>query len=229
MSRLDATAGAFVTNNQVIRPVHFLYMDFVGDPVRANDAGWDITLSGNANANFNGLFKGLTGKVAELSPIRMGDGGSQTVTARLFGLPGLDDDTIALVNNEANWKGRLCQVQRIVWDQNNTAQGTFQHLYTGYMVDLMHSGEPPTEEGPGSQSIEVTIEGYLAAFSQASNRTYLNSKDFDPGDLSGDLSVTASTGAGSTPGGSGTVGNTQGWTGVFNQWFQRGQQDNFQG
>ena len=176
MSRLDATAGAFVTNNQIIRPVHFIYMDFLGDPVRANDSGLNIPITGMTQPDLNGTYLGLTGRIAEVSPIKVSDGGSAPVTAKLSGLPTIDDATLALLADQTKWKGRIVRIWRIIWDQNNANQGSYQHMYTGYMVDLMHGGEPGEEGKAGSQFIEITIENYLAAFSQASNRTYLNSK-----------------------------------------------------
>ena len=218
MSRLDATAGAFVTNNQIIRPVHFIYMDFVGDIVRANDAGMTLTISGMSQPDLNGTYLGLTGKVAEISPIKVSDGGSAPVTAKLSGLPTIDDATLALLADQTKWKGRTVRLWRIIWDQNNANQGSYQHIYTGYMVDLIHGGEPGEEGQAGSQFIEITIENYLAAFSEASNRTYLNSKDFDPGDLSGDLAVSAALGAGNSPGGGPPGGSSGGFNLPFSRW-----------
>lgn len=218
MSRLDATAATFVDNSTVIRPVHFVFLDFLGDPVRANDAAMDLTISGMTQPDLNGLYKGLSGKVAELSPIKVSDGGSAPVTVKLSGLRGIDDDTLALIYDESKWKGRLARVWRIIWDRNNANQGSFQHLYTGYMVDVLLSGSS------GEQSIEITIENYLAAFGQPSNRTYLNSKDYDPGDASGIAALTAANGAGNMPGGdvSGTGGiiGTGGQYGGFNTVLQ---------
>lgn len=210
MSRLDATAGAFVVNNQVIRPVNFVFMDFVGDPMRATDAGFDITISGQAEADLNGVYVGVTGDFADLSPIKIGDGGSSTVTAKLSGIKTLDDGTLDVIGDVTRWKGRTAQVWRIVWDQNNAAQGTYQHYYTGYMVDALIGGSV------GDQFIEITIENYLAAFAQPSNRTYLSQKDFDPGDASGDGTLAiangtnAMTGLTPTAGGGPLVGSGHG-------------------
>jgi hypothetical protein len=183
VARLDATAAAYVENNQFIRPVTFIFMDFVGDPVRCNDAGFNIDISGQADANLNGTYLGVTAKIAELSPIRVGAGGSDTVTAKLSGIKGLDDDTLNLIGDQTKWKGRLVQVWRIVWDQNNAAQGSYQHYYTGYMTDCFIGGDVD------SQFIEVSIENYLAAYVSPSNATYLNQADFDPGDASGGTTV----------------------------------------
>jgi hypothetical protein len=194
VSRLDATAGNFVVNNQFIRPVNFVFMDFVGDPVRACDAGFDINISGQPEADLNGLYKGVTGDFAELSPIKISDGGSSTVTAKLSGIKTLDDATLDVIGDVTRWKGRTAQVWRIVWDQANAAQGSYQHYYTGYMVDVLIAGNS------GEQFIELTIENYLAAFGQASNRTYLSQRDFDPGDASGDGTLAIANGTNAMPG-----------------------------
>jgi hypothetical protein len=203
LSRPDATAAAFLANpaNKVLRPVHFIFMDFVGDILRANDSGITITVSGSSQPDLNGTYDGITGDVAEISPIQITDGGSSPVSCKLSGLPTIDDATLALINDQTKWKGRLVRIWRIIWNDIGVAQGVHQHLYTGYMVDLIWGGDPGTEDQAGSQWIEVTVENYLVAFAQASGRSYLNSKDYDPGDASGDLAVTAALGAGNSPGG----------------------------
>ncbi|RDE05442.1 hypothetical protein [Sphingomonas aracearum] len=49
---------------------------------------------------------------------------------------------------------------------------------------------------PTEQWIEVTIESYLATLTAASNRTYLDQADFDPGDNSAALTIACANGAG---------------------------------
>lgn len=190
MSRLDATAGAYVTNNQFIRPVNFIFMDFVGDQLRANDSGMTLVVSGQSSVDLNGTYDGVTGDFAELSPIKIGAGGSDTVTAKLSGIKTLDDATLDIIGDESKWKGRICKVWRIVWDQNNAGQGAYEHYYTGYMVDVIIAGTPE------SQFIEISIENYMVAYVQPSNRTLLSQKDFDPGDLSGEATLSLANGGG---------------------------------
>lgn len=190
MSRLDATAGAYVTNNQFIRPINFIFMDFLGDQLRANDAGMNLVITGHTDADLNGTYDGVTGDFAELSPIKAGAGGSDTVSARLSGIKTLDDATLDLIGDESKWKGRVCKVWRIVWDQSGTQQGGREHYYTGYMVDVIIGGSVD------NQFIEVSIEGYLVTYSPASHRSYLSQKDFDPGDLSGEATLSLANGGG---------------------------------
>lgn len=204
MSRLDATAGAFVTNNQIIRPVRFIFMDYLGDPIRCNDSGMDITISGQSSPNLNGTYLGLNTRFANMSNIQIGDGGSQPVSVWLSGIKTLDDATLDLMGDESKWKGRLVRIWRIVWDQAGTGQGSYQHLYTGYMVNHMLKGSSK------EQMIEVTIESYLAAFSQPSNRTYLMSRYFDAGDASGEVLLSAANGSEAVPGMLGGGGGSSG-------------------
>lgn len=209
MSRLDTAAADYIDNNLVLRPVYFVFLDFATTPVRATNAGMDLDVSGATQPDLNGLYKFVSSEVAELSPIKVSDGGSSPVSVRLSGLRDLDDDKLSEVLDETEWKGRLARVWRVIWDGANAPQGTYQHLYTGYMVDVLIGGNTD------SQTIEITIENYLTAFSQASNRTYLNSKDYDPGDRSGEAAVTAANGAGTMPGGDVGTGGAFGGGGRY--------------
>jgi len=47
---------------------------------------------------------------------------------------------------------------------------------------------------PGDQTIVLSVESWLAAFSQASNRTYLNQSYYDPDDTSAQATIAASNG-----------------------------------
>jgi hypothetical protein len=192
---------------EVIRPVWFAWLDFAGDPVRANTSGADITPSGTGDADLDGLtFLGITADLVSVSPVRVQEGGSETVTAELSGIRGLDADALALLNNPANWRGRDARLWRIVRNEANAQQGGFHAYYTGKMVALSHSG---SAEG---QTIRVAIESYLAVFASASNRTYLNQEEYDAGDLSARASIAIANGnytgavAGGNAGGGGGGG-----------------------
>lgn len=216
MSRLDTTAAAYVDANQYIRPVNFIFMDFLGDPVRATDAGMNLTITGNADPDKNGTYDGVTGDFCELSPIRTGAGGSDTVTAKLSGIKTLDDATLDLIGDESKWKGRICKVWRIVWDADNVGHGGYEHYYTGYMVDVMIGGTP------NDQYIEVTIECYMVAYIVPSNQTYLNQRDFDPGDASGEatLAMANSGGGGQSGVAPGAGGGTPAAGGIGDHIYQ---------
>ena len=201
MSLPDATHAAAL-DAEVVNPVWFAWLDILGDPVRANTSGTNITPTGTGDADLDGLqFIGVTARLVSVSPVRIREGGSETVTARLSGIKGLDDDDLALLSNPANWRGRDARLWRIVRNASNVQQGGFHPYYTGKMVGLTHSGNA---EG---QTISATIESYLAVFSSPSNRTYLDQARFDPGDQSARASIAIAngnyTGARSTGGGGG--------------------------
>lgn len=188
MSVPDATHRAAL-GLSVIKPVFFAWLDILGDPVRANTSGTNITPSGTGDADLDGFsFLGISGDLVEVSPVKYKEGGSDPVTARLSGITGIDDDTLALISDPTNWRGREARLWRIVRNSLNQQQGGYHAYYTGRMTSLRHSGS--TSE----QILTVTIESYLSVFSEASNRTYLDQQRYDPGDLSARASIAIANG-----------------------------------
>ncbi|UPT53058.1 gene transfer agent protein [Synechococcus phage Yong-M3-232] len=207
MSVLPDATHAAALNAEYIRPVWFAWLDFVGDPVRANTSGANITPTGTGDPDLDGLpFIGITADLVSVTPVRIKEGGSDTVVAELSGIQGLDATDLALLNNPSNWRGRDARLWRIIRNAANIQQGGFHSYYTGKMVALTHSGS-----GEG-QTLRVTIESYLAVFASASNRTYLNQEEYDPGDLSARASIAIANGnyggatVASRPGGGGSGG-----------------------
>lgn len=195
MSLPDATASAALGQN-VIKPVYFLYLDFLGDPVLANTSGADVTPSGTGIPKLDGnLFLGVDGHFGELSPIQTGDGGSKSITATLSGIPAaaIDEDTLALIDDPANWRGRDADVWQVIRNASNVQQGGFRTWCAGRIVAMNHGGD---ERG---LKITVHIEGYLAALSEASNRTYLDQERYDADDLSAAASIAIANGNFSNP------------------------------
>ena len=196
MSLPDPVAGAAL-DLPVIKPVFFAYLDMNTDPVRANSSGHDITPTGTGDVDLDGhLFTGISHAFVDISPVKVGQGGSESVTAKLSGLPVIDSDTLNLLANPANWQGRPARLWRVIRDSLNVQQGGFQPYYTGYMTSVDIGGDA------SEQIILVTIETYLAAFSQASNRGYLDQARYDAGDLSAKAAIAIANGV------SGVVGNT---------------------
>jgi hypothetical protein len=193
VSRPDATA-ATALNAQVIRPVFMVYLDIVSDPLRACTAGNSLAISGTGDADLDGFtFDGVDAQFVDISQVRMKDGGSDAVTAKLSGIVGLDSDMLNLLGDSSNWQGRTARLWRIIRDEYGAQQGAIQPYYTGYMVALSIGGSPE------SQTVEVTIESYLVAFSQASNRSYLDQDAFDPGDLSAKATIAIANGNSGNP------------------------------
>jgi hypothetical protein len=192
MSRPDATAGAQLEQD-VVKPVWLGYLDFLGDPTRANTSGRDLTPTGTGDTDLDGhLFGGLSAELIDISPVKAGLGGSSTVVATLSGIPGLDD-VMDLIGDKANWQGRPFRLWRIIRNAANVQQGAIQHYYTGYMTAAQ------VFAGGDSQKLSIEIETYLAAFGRASNRTYMSQEKYDAGDLSAKAAIAIANGNGSNP------------------------------
>lgn len=209
---LDATASAAL-DADVVKPVWFAWLDFDGEPVRANSSGHDITPGGTGDPELDGqLFYGIKADFVSIGPVRSSPGGSDTVTAELSGIPTLDADVLATIGDIANWQGRTARLWRIVRNAINVQQGAFDPYYTGYMTAI--AIKPSSK----SSKISVTIENYLAAFSQASNRTYLDQDRYDPDDHSAEAAIAIANGISGNP----LVNNTPtpggyGGGGIYNQ------------
>lgn len=172
----------------VIKPIWFVYMDFLNDPLRANTSGMDQTVTGSGQADLDGVYGGVSHQFVEISDIKVQPGGSDTVTAKLSGIPGLDDNMRIYLAQPSNWQGRLVRMWQAIRNADNIQQGGIRHYYTGYMMSLAH-------EGKGDEiTIRITIESYLAAFSAASNRTYQHQGEFDELDFSPKASIAIANG-----------------------------------
>lgn len=193
MSRAIGDASAALSEAYV-RPIFFAYLNIDGDPLRACTANQSITINGTGDADLDGFtFDGIDPQFVDIGTVKERDGGSDTVICKLSGLVGIDDALLALIGDTAKWQGRLARLWFIIRDQGNIDRGAITSYYTGYMVALSITGSP------SSQTIEMSIESYLAAFSKASNRTYLDQELFDPGDLSARAAIAIGNGISSNP------------------------------
>lgn len=199
MSLPDATAAAAL-EAAFIAPVFFAFLDIDGEPIRFNTSGADIAISGTGITELDGFtFDGIDARFIDISPVRMKEGGSDAVTATLSGLIDIDLDTLNIIGDKSNWQGRVAMLWRVIRDTTGSQQGGFQHYYAGYMSELAIAGSPD------SQTIKMTIETYLVAFSRASNRTYLDQELYDSGDLSARAAVAIANGVSGNP----VLNNTQ--------------------
>lgn len=188
MSRPDAAASAAL-DDEIIKPVYFAFVDFLNVPIRANTSARDVAVTGTGDADLDGFtFAGMTADIVDVGPVTNAEGGSQTVEVRLSAAIDLDNAMLNEIGDSANWQGRTFRLWRVIRDEALNQQGGFQHYYTGYMIDLS------IDAAPGSQLMTVQIENYIAAFTQASNRTYLDQADFDPGDLSAQAALGSANG-----------------------------------
>lgn len=213
MSLPDATHAAAL-DDAIVRPVWFGFLDFDGDPVRANTSGADITPTGTGDPDLDGQeFLGISARLVEVSPVKIKEGGSEAVVATLSGIQGLDADDLAMLSDPTAYRGRDARLWRIVRNALNEQQGGFHAYYTGKMVNLTHSGD---DQG---QVLRVTIESYLAVFSEPSNRSYLDQERYDPGDDSARASIAIANGnyGGASSGGVGGRGGGGVWRDVVRQ------------
>lgn len=191
MSLPDPTASAALSQT-VIKPLYFIFMDFLPAPVLCNTSGADITPEGTGIVELDGnTFLGVAGQFMDLSPIKTGDGGSKTVTAKLSGIPldAVDEEILDVLDDPTKWRARDAEVWQVIRNSANIQQGGFRRWSSGSMVALKHGGDPK------GLTVEVQIEGYLSVLSEASNRTYLEQELFDPGDLSARAAIGIANGS----------------------------------
>lgn len=195
---MDAAASAAL-DAIIIKPVFLAFIDLVDEPIRANTSGADLTLTGTGEPDIDGfLFSGISADPIDIGTVRNTQSGTDSLVVKLTAAFDLDPDMLAEVNDRTHWQGREVRLWRIIRNAANVQQGGVQHYYTGYISSLTVKAEP------GSQLIEASIESYLAAYSAASNRTYLDQERFDAGDLSGRAAIAIANGNTGNP----IIGNT---------------------
>lgn len=192
MSRPDSTAAAQL-DQPVVKPVWIAFMDFDGDEVRANTSGADITFTGTGDPDLDGYtFVGISAALVDISSVKSKQGGSDTVTAKLSGIPSLDG-VMDVIGDRTKWQGRVARLWRIVRNASNVQQGVINPYYTGYMTSASIDADGE------SQSVTISIETYLAAFRGPSNRTYLTQERYDSGDLSAKAAIAIANGNSGSP------------------------------
>lgn len=208
MGRPDSTAQGAL-GQRVTRPVWFLWLDFADGAIRATTLPHNVTLI-SSDPELNGqAFGALEAKVQEFGQVHQQEGGSETVTISLSGqlLPNVD--LMNKVANRTNWQGRGVKFWQGIVDENAVFTGNIWLYHAGWMSSLSMGG------GAKMQTITLSIEGYLALFGRASQRTYMDQTLIDAGDLSPRL-ITASSSPGSGSGGvPGVPGPTGGGRGGF--------------
>lgn len=191
--RMDATAAAQL-EEEVTKPVFLAFLDFANEPIRVNSAAENFDFSGSGDADLDGhTFYGLDADLAEVSPVRFAEGGTETVKATLSALIDLDNDMLNEIGDNTNWQGRTARLWRMIRNADNVQQGALQNYYTGYMVDLS------IQSSPERQVIDLSIEGFIAAHSRASNRSYLDQEKYDSGDLSAKAAISIANGTSGNP------------------------------
>jgi hypothetical protein len=173
------------------RPVTFCYLDIAGEPVRVTDAPYDVTFVDTGDDDLDGhTFMAVDGRVVSVGVVKAKEGGSDTLTLELSGLQGVDGDLMNQIGTRSNWQGRDARLWKAMLDPVTLAFiGAVWPYYTGYMA------VPKIVGDQNSQTISLDVETYLAFFSQASNRTYLDQDLYDPNDRSAELAIAIANGA----------------------------------
>lgn len=187
MPTLDSTAAAQIETGQ-FAPAEFIWIDVLGDPIRITTFGQDVTFSSTGDSDLDGnLFHSFDHRAISVGDISDTDTGSDTLTITLSGIVSIDGTLMGEIATTTNWRGRSVRVWKQVYDPTGvTKQGAIIPFYTGYAskVTIMPA--------PDSQTIQLEVENYLAVFSSASNRSYLNQSDYDAADASAQATLAAS-------------------------------------
>jgi len=203
---LDSTAIAAVEGD--FAPGWFIYLDINGDPLRVTNVGVDVAFTGTGDADLDGFtFTSFGGQLLDVGDISNSDSGSDTLSITLSGIVNLDTTLINEIGDKTLWQGRTCRVWMHAYDTTGaTAQGAVSPFYTGYMSSVR------IVAAKDGQAIQLSVENWLTAFNAASNRSYLNQKDYDSSDTSAAATIAASnglrrdSGAGAGSGGGGAAG-----------------------
>ena len=212
MPQPDATAIAAL-EGPALSVAYYIYAN-IDTGLRFTTFGSETIISGSGDAELDGTYPAFGGQLLEVGDVNNSDGGSDTLVLRLSGITSIDSDLINDIGDRTKWQGRIFRIWFRCYDESGVSpQGAIVPLYTGYMSTVRITGEPKM------QAIEIGIENWLAAFSQASNRSYLNQKDYDAADISAEATIAAAngmrrdTGATGPIGGGGFGGFTGGGTG----------------
>lgn len=175
-----------------IKPAFLCYLDIVGDPLYATTWPADLMFPVDyADPDMAGkTFLALKPELITVSEVKFQEGGTETVTATLSGLILPDNDLLNILNDRANWWNRPARLWQAIYNEQDVRQGAFWNYYTGRMVGM------PIVGSPDLQTVELTIESYIASTSGASNRTLLDQGDFDELDRSAEAAIAIANGTG---------------------------------
>lgn len=190
MPTLDSGSAAAVAK-QAYAPAWFIWIDILGDPIRVTNVGGNITFSSTGDSDLDGnTFTAFGGQFLQVGDVSNSDSGSDTVTITLSGIVSLDTTLLNKIGDRTQWQGRTCRIWFQIYDETGTTpQGAIVPHYTGYLSSAS------IIPAPDQQTIQVTVENYLAAFNNASNRTYLRQSDFDAADTSAAATIASANGS----------------------------------
>lgn len=187
MPTLDSAGVAELTKS-VLRPFFVAWLDITGDVIRVTTAPISLTFTGTGDVDLDTYtFSAVDHTLVDIGEVVHKEGGSETVTATLSGLMGIDSTLLNQIGTKSNWQGRTARL----WLGFLTEHGAVVSIaayYTGYMMTPRISGSPDM------QVITLEIESYLASMTEASGRTYLDQSRYDAADTSAAATVANANG-----------------------------------
>ena len=191
MPEIDAGAKAALENTG-LSCAWFIFLDLGGvdGPLRVTTFGADVAFASTGDADLDGhSFIAWGGQLIDVGDVSNSESGSDTLTVTLSGILEIDSDLLAGIGDRSLWQGRIARVWFQIYDETGTTpQGAIVAFYTGYMSSVKLTA------APDGQTIELSIENYLAYTTQASNRVYLGQSDYDPADVSAQATIIAANG-----------------------------------
>lgn len=192
---MDAATLALL-GGETVYAQWFAWIDIDGDQVRAVSGVRDIAFGANetGDPDLDGqTFLAIPGRLIDISDVGHNETGSETITAKLFGLPIEDGGLLDIVGQKAKWRKREARLWFRLLDPIDDKATQFMPLpinryYSGYLINLA------VETSADEQVIIATIENYQAALSEGSGLTYLHQSEFDPGDKSAEQTLAAANG-----------------------------------
>ncbi|WP_454599127.1 hypothetical protein [Qipengyuania sp. SM2507] len=174
----------------------FAWIDIDGDPVRAVSGVRDIAIAPGetGDPDLDGFtFEAIPSDLVDVSDVGHSEEGSETVTARLSGLPIDDGGLLDIVGQKAKWRKKEARLWfRLLEPVDNPptqfAPRPIQRYYSGYLVNLA------VDTDESDQILVASIENYQAALTEGSGLTYLHQSEFDPGDRSAEQTLAAANG-----------------------------------
>lgn len=184
---------------EVVYVQWFVWLDIVGDPLRAvsGDTSIAIGVGETGDPDLDGFtFEAIPSALVDVSDVQHSQSGSDTVTVRLSGLPLVNSDLLDLIGNRPRWRKREARMWFRLLDETLDGDGKIisftplplNSFYSGYLIDMA------VESGAEDQPITVSIENYQAALNEASGLTYLHQNEFDAGDNSASQTLAAANG-----------------------------------
>lgn len=196
---MDAATLALL-GQEIVHVQWFAWIDIVDDPVRAVSGVQSIAFEPGetGDPDLDGqTFDAIPSDLVDIGDVGHGEEGSDTVTARLSGLPLEDGGLLDVVGQKAKWRKREARLWFRVLEPVAFGAGgqptvfepkPVHSYYSGYLVNLI------VETSADEQVLVATIENYQAALSQASGLTYLHQSEFDEDDLSAAQTLAAANG-----------------------------------